>query len=1067
MKKPLIIVWLGLRGVFGLGYFILAAILIFLVAYFLGYGYLLGLKGSDSFYHLANIFWFDKFFPEIPYWYPLQNGGVVPVWGYPMLSYVIVILIERLSSLSLIGAYQLLGFLSVPLTALGLYLFVWSRLKNQTMALIGSVLYLLAPIAWVWLFDWGFYTESVSYIFVFPTLIFFDIFLRAYLKKKVNLAARAALAISVLLLALTFLTHPSTFMVTVAGSAALAFFQAFDTKPRKILDIIGKTLVPTVLIVVPALMLLGFMIFDFYSYASTTSPAPAKSEREVFIEAYPTPVGSLLGFEKIPPTEFKFGHRNIVVPPVIWIPAILGIVFSAIYSRKVLALALLAVLPVVFFHWPTIAWYVITTIPFSGYVINHRVILIFIRLFAPLAAAFGLWGIFKALVDIPTFWIKKGRLVTAKKALTVVITSVFSLTLAGYLIVNLANKPEKLWKKTEVRYGPQVFDIRDPFFASDRRDLCDFLQLDDPDRPVACNNEIARRNIDIEQFISVCGGGLGKPIYCDLIVNGVISQTQMNEFLKDCNQGRYQEYCRYVKTVSYSQVRDNLLNKDNWPKPRLIKELEHPLTRFSDFIAAHKGEKMLRIDVSPFLGGVVQTLNIESEISQINLYAVTLSLLGPYWGLEQQVFFSENTGNTINVNNLAQWFGIKYLFLEDKLDFIEKYAEDSENWELVDEAGVWKFNDATALYSWTTDKPAILVIGSKEKAAFEPVFRTSINGAFDYEDGWLVQGKENIDDYTLQELKKFDTVFLYGYSYKNRRKAFKLLDEYVSGGGNLFINTGWQFVDADWELEDTPDFFPVDGLTWSTEYGSGSRYLLEDEGVGGKVDVSLFGPLEWNGLPWGLSLPITGKRDWTRTVLSVDGKPIVVAGAYGQGKVIWTGFNLLGHINTYDFNKEEVKFFGNLLRWFGAGDLDEELLQTAKMGVLRRHPDRVEFVFHEATQKVSTLYWREAEFPNWKAKLTAGGKAQKVKIYRAGPGFMFMRLPPLGVGSSLVLEFKIGTETTLGRILTALTLLVLLLYVVSGERYLKLGRKPLSKWSEKRKALVKSWWSKEDEEEEY
>src|SRR3989344_7899444 len=165
MMKQLKYVWFSIRSVFSLGYFAIALVIIFAVAYLVGYGYLQSVKGSDSFFHLSNVFWFSKFFPNIPYWYPLQNGGVVPVWGYPVLSYFIVILIERLSSLSLVGAYQVLGFLSVPLTALGLYLFVWSRIKNQTLALIAGVFYTLAPISWVWLFDWGFYTESISYIF--------------------------------------------------------------------------------------------------------------------------------------------------------------------------------------------------------------------------------------------------------------------------------------------------------------------------------------------------------------------------------------------------------------------------------------------------------------------------------------------------------------------------------------------------------------------------------------------------------------------------------------------------------------------------------------------------------------------------------------------------------------------------------------------------------------------------------------------------------------------------------------------------------------------------------------
>ncbi|MBU0618886.1 hypothetical protein KKD62_01470 [Patescibacteria group bacterium] len=960
MKKLIKLIWLAIKSFWQFGHLVIAIAIIAAIAYFLGYPYLQAIRGSDSFYHLTNVFWVNKFFPKLPYWYPLQNGGVVPIWGYPHLTYFLVVIIHRLTSLSLISAWQVLGWLSVPLTAFGLYLFVATRLKNQTMALIGSVLYLLAPITWVWLFDWGFYTESVSYIFVFPTLIFLDTFL-----VKKNWLGRLSLFLTLILLVLTFLAHPATFFVTVVIGAVLIFFQNLSIKPRSFSRIAGKSVLTPLLLLSATLLLLGFIIFDFYSYAGRVSPAPAKHDKAVFLEGYPTPVGSLLGLEIIPSTEFKVGHRNIVVPMAIWLPAIAGIVAGLIYAPKIFGLGLLAAWPVVFFRWPILSWYAHRYIPFIGYVINHRTILIFIRLLAPVVAAFGIWGVFKLLIDLPTFWIKKGWLLRFRQLITVVFTSIASIGLAGYLIVFLANKPDKLWQPTQVRYGPQAFDIRDPFFKIEDKE------------------ELAK--------------------------------------LKPEETGK--NFMAYLQDIN------------NWPRPKLVEELDQPLTGFSDFIAQHKDEPFLRVDVSPFLGGVVQTLNLESEISQINLYAITLSLLEPYWGYEQQVFFSENTGNTINVNNLAQWFGIKYLFLSPQLDFIDKYAADTDHWQEIDEVGIWQFSQPTELYSWTVDKPVVLVIGSTEKAAFEPVFRASVNGAYNYADGLLVQGKANVDDYSLAELKQFDVLLLFGYNYKSQSKAYRLLDQYVAQGGNLFISTGWQYVDADWQLDKAPDFFPVTDLIWSTDYGAGEQLVLEDQAIGGQLQVADFAPLAWNDNAWGISIPVVGKRDWARTVLSISGKPLVAAGEYGEGKVIWTGLNIFGHLNTYDFNEAEMVFLGNLLRWFGAGSLAEEQAQSQKLLVTREHPDQVDFEFQATADQPSILYWREAEFPNWQATLShPSGAKEKIDIYRAGPGFMLMRLPPLEQGSRLQLAFKPGGRTYLGRILSLFALIILLIYVVIGKR---------------------------------
>ena len=72
-----------------LAFLFISVAIVFGVAYLLGHVFFHGLRGNDSFNALNNIHWLDRFFPKIPYWYPLQGGGVSFTWGYPLLSSIL------------------------------------------------------------------------------------------------------------------------------------------------------------------------------------------------------------------------------------------------------------------------------------------------------------------------------------------------------------------------------------------------------------------------------------------------------------------------------------------------------------------------------------------------------------------------------------------------------------------------------------------------------------------------------------------------------------------------------------------------------------------------------------------------------------------------------------------------------------------------------------------------------------------------------------------------------------------------------------------------------------------
>lgn len=1078
MKKKLSFIFFGFESLYRFFYFILAIIIIFLLAYFLGYEYLLELKGTDSLTFLNFTFWYDRWFPRIPYWYPLHNGGIVPLWGYPLLPHFIIILVHNFFKISIAQAFQIVGFMSVPLTALGLYFFVWTRIKNQTMALIGAVFYLISPISWAWLFIWGLYAESISYIFIFPALTFYDYFLSASLDRdnKRPIFKRIALFFSVIFFSFLFLAHPISFVMTFFFLGGLTIFEVLEKQRRPILNSIFKIILYPAIVFVLTFSLISFIFLDFNSYTKFTSAPRFVTQKEEFLKIYGTPVESVFGFQKIPPTEFRFGHRDFVVPFAVWVPAIFGFLAAIILSRKVFVLGLFSLITFSFFKWPIFAWQVMNMFPFNfieGY-LQQRPILDFFRFPMPILGAFGVWAVFKLAFELPTFWVKKtSKLYFVKKFSINLSSSFLSLALALVLIIFFANKPDNLWSPNAVRYGPEPIDLRAPFT---RRDINDSFSLD----KVKTNRFESAKSLNIKEirakeFLDRCSRMTDPLPICYSFADGKISKKEIEEFSQECNEKQVTNGpCLWIYSVDQEKLKKTLLDINSWPKPQedinIDKLIEGYHGNFGEFITEHKDDKMLRIDVSPTLGGIVQTLNLKSDISQMSLYIFQLSLLGPYWGYEQQVINGPGEDTTAD-NNIAKWFGLKYLFLDPLHNPLERFQNDKKNWKKLNESQVWEFLDAPKLYSWSVKKPAVLVIGSLEKRAYEPFFRVAVNGGFSYDDGWLVPGKENIDDYSLSDLKKFDTIVLFGYSYKNRGNAFNMLSKYVKEGGNLYISTGWQFVDKDWQIKKAPDVFPVNDLEWA-ELKLNKNYKIEDQDIAGNINSKKISPLQWTDKSWGVSVPANGLKDWAKPVLSYDGVPLVAAGKFGEGKVVWSGINFPGHIHTYEYKKEEIALFNNILRWLGHGDPKEEKEMSQKVSVIRDYPDKIEFTFNRDSSEESNFYWRESQYPNWKADLIfPSGEKKNIKIYRAGPGFMFMNLPPLNNGTKMILEFKTGLQTYLGRIITIFTFIALLVYIFKGDIIIKNIKDMFLRKADRMKSLaskkvVKSW-DKTDEEEDY
>lgn len=1029
--------------------------LILAIAYILGAEFLFSLRGNDTLNNLTYITWFGRFFPKIPLWFPLQGAGVSLSLVYPLVSHFMVILLERIADLPSLAAYQIIGFLSVPLTAFGVFLFVWLRLtKSQIAGLIAAVLYLISPISWGWLYDWGFFAEAVSYPFALLSLILIDTFLDWSVEGKKGFKLRLLFFLTCLSFWTLYFVHPTAFFGFFIVVGFYTFFRFGLLEGRKWKEKLPYALFALLKVGLITLLLLYFYFGPSFSYLSYTKRWGGTGlSKEDFIQQETVHLKHFFGLAKYTPKDSHYASRHNYFPIAVWSLAILGLLASVKFSKKALALGLFCLLALFLLFNPTVLWY-LSRIPMVNFLSGLRIYMTGVRVLLPCLGAFGAWAFWFRFFSLPLIFLRRKKIGSLARAVIGSLAVIPALAVSGFLIWHFRTYP---YNPGKIEYGPRLIDLRDIF---------DFTGVVDPCQgrirsqlTQICSTETAAK-INFNGLLNKCDKAFHQdqpmPDICPKLLYGTepLAKAEVEKFLADCKESLFLE-----KFNSFCQERTQPLIEQlkvaNWPRPPLGGNIPRPGFDLAfEKIEQEKGE-VERIDISPTLGGVVMEFNIFHEASMVNLYAPALSLISPFWGYQQVVFYGETEKEALS--DLAHWFGTSYAFLNEKLDHVEKYQEDSD-WEKLDEIGIWKFLPETSVFAWEK-KPTILVIGSQASRAFEPVFKVANLGAIPYDQAVLVSGEENIDDYSLSELKKFDLVFLFGYSYKNQRKAFQLLDQYLAQGGNLLISTGWQYKDKDWERENLPPFFPMGELSWSTELGKATEFELGEEFTK-EIDPSKISPLIWADEPWGVSLP-EKVRSWARPVLSTRGQPLILTGEYGKGRVAWMGINLPAHILTFDKNPEEVKLLNQVISW-----LLPQALGESEIKVSRDWPDRVEITLEEDLGEKSFFIFKEAFHPYWRASITEGTegglRTQKLKIYETGPALMGVFLPSVKKGDKLIFSFSPGLSFKLTRVISLITFLTLMIYLFKGRVPLP-GQGKIKKkvkvWAKK----TKESWEREDE----
>lgn len=1041
-------------------YFIPVPVIIILVVLIIGRPILRPiLPESDILNFITLADWLFRWFPKIPFWYPQQGGGISFITYYPILNHLILVVITKLTSLPIAIAFRIHSLLAMILTSLGIYFLGFRLTRNQTVSFLAAFFYLLSPIAWIFLFEWGFFAEQASHLFIAPVIIFLTLFLDGLYEKKASFKTRLYGLIFLCLFVITPIAHPHTFTGLYTLIIPLIFVYPFFVYRKNI----GKTLKDSsaklIMITFIVLLLGSFWFVPFFRYRGIVKQGATMQKGEIpddllmqnaiypknFFNISPS-VGTTEDIENSNYSKTFFAWRNVAFPFAISILALIGFIGSFFINKKVFSLALASLVPLTIGLIPRLAL-LIARIPFLGqFFSNWRSLLSTSRVIIPIVAAFGCFVVAYIIFFPLKLLIKKVKAKAINiplKAIYLVFVTLLTFVVATFILFKFKNWPDN--PSFLISYGPETLisafklDTRDIWREEARPCFNSGFSISDEELPPVCKNYYLHENFWLNKIIENCKGFKEDFESLPTDLRSLCKEDYSLEIVKPivelCDGGKHPDVYQGICDARIKNLQDQI--SFDWGKLTEIKgERAKETWGLDRELFGLLEDKKARVDFHTVLGGFMMTEPFYSDTPELPVYYNTASLIPLMWNYEISSFYSEENvwSQPEIVDELAKYFGIKYIFLSEDITPMYKYREDS--WERLEKIktfyglALWQFKQPTSLLEVST-KPLVLVIGERNLNAYFRIFHLGNIGGLSYDEAIFVDGGERIEDYTIDDLKQFDVVVMEGYQYKNRSKAWKLLENYLEGGGSLYFNTGWQYSSADWELESTPDFFPLKSLEWISLDNS-SNYKL-NEGLMGfekDIDVDDFSPLVVGGQSWGVSSGNNSSlRDWAKPILSVDQQLLVAGGSYDSGRVLWTGFDIPGHIGAFQENPEEIKFFHKIMKYL----LDGKEGKIINSDFNRSYPDKVEIDIENGTNQKTVVYWKEAYYPDFKATLVTRDKRQetRLKSYKAGPGMTAFILPSVKAGTKIVYEYKTPFSIIFARIISLTTFVLMIIVIVS------------------------------------
>ena len=434
-------------------------------------------------------------------------------------------------------------------------------------------------------------------------------------------------------------------------------------------------------------------------------------------------------------------------------------------------------------------------------------------------------------------------------------------------------------------------------------------------------------------------------------------------------------------------------------------------------------ERQFRVGAS--WDGDSEQINSQSEVPQTRGYQAQ-GVLYPDWQYYLETAVWNTRPNYDEKNFLLDWYAVKDLYGGPEPTVAQRFEARPDLYVPVSSdpnALTFQYVNATPILSARSTRVA-LVVG--RDFSYSLIVKALALSGFDSRSVIPVRGGEYIDDHSAADLAQFDELILYGYSVHDASKALALLRDYVQNGGGLVMEANNSPFEATGSAEE-----PIPG-TQIQKIGIGPAWNLESRPspITSGIDLAAFSPASFQGGPWGISyIPPGLVRSWADPLLLSDGRPVLIAGTLGLGRVVWSGMNLPYHVVSNQ-SEEESRLLSQEITWASPRD---EITPAYSAEFLNPQLSRVEI-----TSIAKGVLFKESWFPNWHAYVNG----TSTSIYRAGPDFMYV---PLGkevkYPATITLEFKRSVLEWLGDAISAMSLLGLISYAIVGNRRLRWTRR--------------------------
>ena len=434
---------------------------------------------------------------------------------------------------------------------------------------------------------------------------------------------------------------------------------------------------------------------------------------------------------------------------------------------------------------------------------------------------------------------------------------------------------------------------------------------------------------------------------------------------------------------------------------------EHSEPQLLNILKLHKDELQYRVGIND--ASIALWFNYFYNTPQTRDY-YSQGVPFPIWHgwFEYSVWSHPNDNES---SFLLDWYAVKWIITYQNGD---KFI--SNNYKLISEYNYWyefEYLNASKILT-ATDATPILFIGS---AIYYDTFLRALSFTGLRSDLCIpVRGPSKyVDSYTLEELRRFPAVILYGYAYRDLSKMSHLLSAYVAGGGCLFLEANGS---PDYKAENLPDPFPV-RETHTYAVMDEWSFNVSNHPISRGVNFTAFAPPLYGGGGWGVSTSYE-IADWAEPILMSGGRPLIVGGEYGRGRVVWSGMNLFYHVKSYR-NEEEARFISRILAWLrGVGGRDMPKHEVEFVNPQRR--------IVQLEERAGGILFKENYFRQWHVVLEGDGKRERLRIYLAGPGLMYIPLPrDVEAGSRVVLWYELLPMEKLGYMMSFASLVALII----------------------------------------